>query len=217
MKKLTVLIIGATMMAACGGSSAESSDTTIVAVTVGTTIAAALPESVSPTVAETESGAPDETEAESVAESAVDVGEGDAAALLGSSDPMAQVAATLGITDPADMKCITDKVAANGGPGTPDATGIDPALIKAVMACQPPSLVELASQQISVRLPNLSGEQATCAAKATLTVLSGSEKVDFSALTAGPSAIPEGLRAQLNKPIRACGLTDADLKAYLGG
>ncbi len=202
MKKLTVLIIGATMMAACGGSSAESSDSTVVAATIVETIAS--PASV--------------TTGEPTSESAVDVGEGEAAVLLGqSSDPMAQLAATLGITDPADMTCITDKVAASGGPGTPDATGIDPALIKAVMACQPPSLVELASQQISVRLPNLSGEQATCAARATLTALSGNEKVDFSALTAGPSAIPASLRAQLNEPIRACGLTEADLKAYLGG
>ncbi len=213
MKKLTVLIIGATMMAACGGSSATTSDTSNTTVIVSESVPTLVTEAVTDTVpaaADDTVSAPTDTTYETTIETT-------GSSVAGALDPMAQLAATLGITDPADMKCITDNVAAAGGSGQPDATGMDPNLIKAVISCQPPSLVDLASQQILTRLPNLSPEAATCAAKATLKVLAAGESVDFSALTAGASAIPAELRAQLTQPITDCGLSEADINAYLGG
>jgi hypothetical protein len=221
MKKLTLLLIGATMMAACGGSSAETSETT-VAVVESTVAVSPVAETTVAATAETTAAAAETSPAETVpADSAVTtVGAAEAASALAAgaagSDPMAQLATTLGISDPADMKCIQDKIAASSTGGTPDATGIDPAMIKAVLACQPPTLVDLATQQLQARIPTATTEQARCAAKATLTELAQSDSVDFSALTAGPSAIPADLRAKLDKPVRDCGLSEADVKAYLG-
>jgi hypothetical protein len=208
MRKLFACAAGAVFfLSACGGSDAsDPADTSIVAV-AETSVAASEPEPI------------DEAPSESVAaavtpESTVSSG----AAAPGSEDAVGAIASMLGVTDPKDLDCLKSKLSETpASTGDPAAAGVDPAVIRALLDCQPPGLVALAVQQLQPVLPTATKEQLECAAKASLSVVAKSPTLDVTALMAGPSAIPAELRGELLEKAKDCGLSADDLtKAFAG-
>jgi hypothetical protein len=221
MKQLSILIVGAIMMTGCGGSSETSADSTALPVDSSaqvvsipqpdTTLAAASPPASSDAQAPVDTTVP----AGAVSSGAEGAdGTGLSAPGIGSMD---QLITTLGITDPTDVACIEQTLADNGGSLPSEGSGaVDDGVIRAILTCQPPTVVQLAVQQLSARLPKATTEQATCAVKATLSALATAEQVDFAALAGGASSLPSSLRSELRPQLTTCGLSEADLLSYLG-
>jgi hypothetical protein len=205
----SALIAGALFLGACGSSKASSpaSDSTPVETTVGAETTVAAPTetpapSESPTVPEGATTVASEAAATTVAGVAP-------AAASASQDAVAAMAAALGITDKKDLDCITSKIDPTAAPA---AGGVDPNLIKALITCQPPALVDAAKGSLVIRLPNATPEQIDCVARASLKVLGESDGDVLSALTGGATSLPPELQSKFLETAKPCGLSEDDLK-----
>jgi hypothetical protein len=210
MKKLSlfapsVIMTGALFLGACGGSS-KPAETTVAA---GDT-AAVVTEPTSETTAAAQTTVAAAESPSSVA--APDATETTVAAAGGANDSEQAVkamAAALGITEKKDLDCITSKIDLTAPPA---AGGVDPNMIKALISCQPPALVEAAKGQLVTRLPNATPEQIECIARVTLTVLADSDGDMLSALSGGATALPPELQSKFLEKAKSCGLSEDDLK-----
>jgi hypothetical protein len=214
MKKLSllapsVIMTGALFLGACGGSS-KPADTTVAAsdttVSASETTVAATAETTAVAAETTVAAESPSTVAEAGAATTVAVAAGDAPA---TPDAITAMAGALGITDKKDLDCITSKIDLTAAPA---AGGVDPNMIKALISCQPPALVEAAKGQLITRLPNATPEQVDCIARATLTVLGESDGDVLSALTGGAATLPPELQENFLKEAKSCGVSEADLK-----
>jgi hypothetical protein len=200
MRKLFACAAGAVFfLSACGGGSEASdpADTSVVA-QIETSVAETTPD------APAEADNPPATEADAPASTAAA-----GAPSSAGGDPVAQVASMLGITDAKDLECLQSKI----GDSSAVAGAADPELIRALLDCQPPSLVAVAVQQLQPLLPNATPDQLTCAAKASLTVVAKSENLDITALMGGITGVPEELRGELLEKAKECGLSAEDVTA----
>jgi hypothetical protein len=206
----SALIAGALFLGACGSSKASSpaADSTTAQSTaaVETTVAGASTEtsapSESPTVPEGATTVASDAAATTLASVAP-------VAASASQDAVAAMAAALGITDKKDLDCITSKIDPTAAPA---AGGVDPNLIKALITCQPPALVDAAKGSLVIRLPNATPEQIDCVARASLKVLGESDGDVLSALTGGATSLPPELQSKFLETAKPCGLSEDDLK-----
>ncbi len=211
----SALFAGALFLGACGSSKASSpaADSTAAESTAAESTAA-----VETTVAaaSTETSAP--SESPTVPEGATTVASDAAAttvpgvapaAASASQDAVAAMAAALGITDKKDLDCITSKIDPTAAPA---AGGVDPNLIKALITCQPPALVDAAKGSLVTRLPNATPEQIDCVARASLKVLGESDGDVLSALTGGATSLPPELQSKFLETAKPCGISEDDLK-----
>jgi hypothetical protein len=142
-------------------------------------------------------------------ETSVAGGAGAASGATPGVDPLEQIYSLLSVTDQKDKDCI------KGGldPATPVTGPTDPAVVKALITCQPPSLVDLAASQVTPLLPKATPEQVTCVSKEVLKAVATSDSLDISALMGGLTAVPKELQADLIAAASGCGVPEADLKA----
>ncbi len=125
----------------------------------------------------------------------------------GAADPMAASLKTLGISDPKEVKCITDQTKA----------GLDQTkMMKAMFKCSPNVLSKQAAKSIISANPEISQEKATCVAKATFQVIL--DLPDEKMAAAIQSAkLPTELLGDVTAAAKSCGLTDAELSKVLKG
>jgi hypothetical protein len=122
-------------------------------------------------------------------------------------DPIAASLKTLGISDPKEVKCITDQTKA----------GLDQTkMMKAMFKCSPDVLSKQAAKSIVSANPEVSEEKATCVAKATFKVIL--ELPDDKMAAAIQSAkLPTELLGDVTAAAKSCGMTEAELNKVLKG